>query len=140
ALLLCVVALAVYLSIAGDPAIVPRWTGSIVATLTYTANWFEIFGGVSYFEQFADPSPLYHTWSLAIEEQFYLLVPFVVIGCLALGRRRGLRALLAVGVLGALASAVWMAHLYRGGDPSRVYYGTDTRAQGLLVGIALAAG
>jgi peptidoglycan/LPS O-acetylase OafA/YrhL len=139
ALLLCVLALAIYLPVAADPGVVSRWTGSIVATLTYSANWFEILGGVSYFEQFADPSPLYHTWSLAIEEQFYLLVPFVVLGCLALGARRGVRALLAIGVVGAVASALWMAHLYDGGDPSRVYYGTDTRAQGLLVGIALAA-
>jgi peptidoglycan/LPS O-acetylase OafA/YrhL len=139
ALLLCVLVLAVYLPISGDGEVVARWTGSIVATLTYTSNWFEIVGGVSYFEQFADPSPLYHTWSLAIEEQFYLLVPFVVLGCLALGSRRGLRTLLGVGAIGAIASALWMAHLYDGGDPSRVYYGTDTRAQGLLIGIALAA-
>jgi peptidoglycan/LPS O-acetylase OafA/YrhL len=139
ALLLCVTALAIYLPIGADPDVVPRWTGSIVAALTYSANWFEIFGNVSYFEQFDDPSPLYHTWSLAIEEQFYLLVPFVVLGCLALGARRGPRALLGLGVIGAIASAMWMAHLYDGGDPSRVYYGTDTRAQGLLIGIALAA-
>jgi peptidoglycan/LPS O-acetylase OafA/YrhL len=139
ALLLCVLVLAVYLPIGADPTVVSRWTGSIVATLTYSANWFEIVGGVSYFEQFADPSPLYHTWSLAIEEQFYLLVPFVVLGALALGARRGLRVLLVAGCAGAIASAVWMATLYDGGDPSRVYYGTDTRAQGLLVGIALAA-
>jgi peptidoglycan/LPS O-acetylase OafA/YrhL len=139
ALLLCVAALAIYLPIAVDPSVVPRWTGSIVAALTYSANWFEIFGNVSYFEQFDDPSPLYHTWSLAIEEQFYLLVPFVVLGSLAFGARRGLRVLLGLGVVGAAASAWWMAHLYDGGDPSRVYYGTDTRAQGLLVGIALAA-
>src|ERR1700752_60839 len=96
ALLLCVLVLAIYLPIAADGEVVSRWTGSIVATLTYSANWFEIVGGVSYFEQFADPSPLYHTWSLAIEEQFYLLVPFVVIGCMALGAQRGLRVLLGV--------------------------------------------
>jgi len=139
ALLLCVLALALYVALRADPTVVPRWRGGIIAALTYSANWFEIFSKVSYFEQFDDPSPLYHTWSLAIEEQFYVVVPFVVIGVMLRGRRWGLRTLLVAGVVLAVVSAWWMAALYDGGDPTRVYYGTDTRAQGLLVGIALAA-
>lgn len=138
ALALCVLALSTYLALHDDPLVVTRWTGGIIAALTYSTNWYEIFRHVSYFDQFANPSPLYHTWSLAIEEQFYLAVPFVVLGALWLGRRTGQVLLLVGGVAAAVASALWMAHLYTGGDPSRVYYGTDTRAQGLLVGIALA--
>ena len=82
-------------------------------------------------------------WSLAVEEQFYLLWPLIVLGVLWLARRRlsVTGAIVAVGVvaaIGAVASAIWMAVLYvPGGDPSRVYYGTDTRAQAMLVGAAL---
>src|SRR5205085_10720870 len=92
----------------------------------------------SYFEQFAAPSALKHTWSLAIEEQFYLVWPLLVLGALRLGR--GSKRLLLGGcAVLALGSALEMAYLYRPGhDPSRVYYGTDTRAQSLLIGAILA--
>jgi peptidoglycan/LPS O-acetylase OafA/YrhL len=109
-----------------------------VATLFYVSNWWFIASGNSYFEQFQDPSPLTHTWSLAIEEQWYLLLPLALV--LLLPRVRSRRPL-AIG-LGALAllSAVEMAWLKSpAGDASRVYYGTDTRLQSLLVGATLAA-
>ncbi len=140
ALYVCCAVLAIYLAVTARSGQVPRWTGGIVSSLAYVANWHEIFAKVSYFEQFSDPSPVYHTWSLAIEEQFYVVVPIVLI--LALRRRpRVGKYILGIGAAAAaVASAMWMAHLYNGGDPSRVYYGTDTRAQGLLVGIALAVG
>src|SRR5262249_40255935 len=80
-------------------------------------------------------SPLKHTWSLAVEEQWYLIWPIVVIGLLKLTRRanRDLRPALAVVATACVASTIWMAILYTPGhDPSRVYYGTDTRAQQLL--------
>ena len=139
ALVVCCLVLAVYLAITAHAAQVPRWTGSIAAALGYVANWHEIFRDVSYFEQFRAPSPLYHTWSLAIEEQFYVIVPIIVIVTLRYVRRHATLVLGIGALVGAVASAAWMAHLYEGGDPSRVYYGTDTRAQGLLVGIGLAA-
>ncbi len=78
-----------------------------------------------------------HTWSLAIEEQFYFLWPLIVIACLKLGRGTR-RYLVAFCVIGTIASAVLMAVLYHASDPSRAYYGTDTRAQLLLVGALLA--
>lgn len=139
ALLVALTAVTLYLVWLDDPEIVPRWTGAIVSTLTYSANWHEIAAGVSYFEQFDNPSPLKHVWSFAIEEQFYVFAPlFLLVGLRWFGRA-GRRVLVAIAVLGALASAVWMALLHvEGSDPSRVYYGTDTRAQALFVGIALA--
>ena len=108
------------------------------AALTYTTNWFLIAGDVSYFEALGRPPVLQHLWSLAIEEQFYLLWPLVFGAvAVALGPRSGrLAQLLLVGVA---ASLVWMIVLFSpDADPSRVYYGTDTRAAGLLVGAAAA--
>ena len=81
-------------------------------------------------------SPLTHTWSLAVEEQFFLVWPLIVLGVFKLWRST--RALLIVCVVGVLASATEMAILYSKADVNRVYYGTDTRAQSLLVGAVLA--
>ncbi len=168
---------------------------SAVATTFYVANWYFVAGHANYFTAVSQPSPLLHTWSLAIEEQFYVVWPLVVLAVLR-GRRRArpaavagtdgddegdlsggsgavpvagrpgsvvvvaapavgqgpsgvsgaperarrLEVLLAISVVGAVASAVVMAVITPvGGDPTRAYYGTDTRAQGLLVGAALAA-
>ncbi len=111
--------------------------GDALATLLYVANWHQIFSNQSYFALSAAPSPLLHTWTLAIEEQFYLVWPLVVLGMLKLTRR--LRPLLALSVVAAVASAIWMGVLFHpGADPSRIYYGTDTRAQDVLVGACLA--
>ncbi|MEZ5247465.1 MAG: acyltransferase family protein [Acidimicrobiales bacterium] len=139
ALFLALGFLSIYLAIVDDPALIDRWTGAIVSALTYSANWHEIAADVSYFEQFSTPSPLKHVWSFAIEEQFYLFAPLFLIAGLRWGGRRGREILLAVSVAGALASAWWMARVHvEGQDPSRAYYGTDTRAQALFVGIAIA--
>jgi peptidoglycan/LPS O-acetylase OafA/YrhL/lysophospholipase L1-like esterase len=121
-----------------------RVRGDVLSSLFYVANWHFIASGQSYFSTFTAPSPVLHLWSLAVEEQFYLFWPPIVLATLWLARRRlrAERAVVAVGVvavLGAIASAVLMASLYvPGSDPSRVYYGTDTRAQAMLVGAALA--
>jgi peptidoglycan/LPS O-acetylase OafA/YrhL len=108
-----------------------------LATLGYVANWRFVASGATYFGRAELPSPLRHTWSLAIEEQFYLLWPLAVT---ALFRRRlSLRALAALSAGLAAASAFLMAVLvHPGGDPSRVYFGTDTHGQSLLIGAALA--
>jgi peptidoglycan/LPS O-acetylase OafA/YrhL len=107
--------------------------GDYLSSLFYVNNWWLIFHQVSYFESFGPPSPIGHLWSLSIEEQFYLLWPLL----LMLTHRRG--KLFLVILIGAIASAVAMAFLYEpGADPSRVYYGTDTRMFGLLIGAALA--
>jgi peptidoglycan/LPS O-acetylase OafA/YrhL len=109
-----------------------------LATLLYVANWRLIISGQSYFEQFGEPSPFRHTWSLAIEEQWYLLWPIVLSALVVVWRRRAALAVALV-LAGAAASAILMAALSGpGSDLSRAYYGTDTRAQSLLVGAALA--
>lgn len=108
-----------------------------LASIGYVANWRFVLSKQSYFEQFATPSPFRHMWSLAIEEQFYLLWPFIVLGLLRWRPQLRLLGRLMAGA--ALVSALLMAVLYTpNSDPSRVYYGTDTRAQALLVGGALA--
>jgi len=109
--------------------------GDGLSTLFYFSNWHQIITGQSYFVQVSELSPLLHTWTLAIEEQFYIVWPLVVLGVLKLSRSP--RVLLVVTVLGVLASATEMALLFHPGmDPSRLYYGTDTRAQDILVGAA----
>ena len=113
-------------------------SGDVLATLGYVANWRFVLGDEAYFGQVASPSPVRHAWSLAVEEQFYIVYPLLLVGLLALIRRR--TTLVGVLVLLSAGSALLMALLHEPGlDPSRVYYGTDTRAHQLLVGAAVAA-
>ena len=108
-----------------------------LAALFYVANWRFVYSGQSYFQLFSAPSPLRHMWSLAIEEQFYLGWPIIASVGLWLGRgsRRVLGAMCGVAIIG---SVVAMAATYEPRNPSRAYYGTDTRAHTLLVGCLLA--
>jgi len=139
ALALVLVGVIAYAAVVANRSELSRIRGDGFATLAYVANWRFVFSGQSYFDAFATPSPLRHVWSLAIEEQFYLLWPLLLVGLLSLRRLR-VERLWTIIVAGAAGSAVLMWALYRPGhDPSRVYYGTDTRAQALLVGAALAA-
>lgn len=109
----------------------------MISTLFYFANWHFIATDASYFASFLDASPLRHMWSLAIEEQFYILWPLILIAVLYLarGRRVVLFAVLGVGIA---VSAVMMAATYDPANPSRAYFGTDTHAYPLLIGGALA--
>src|SRR5918997_899458 len=112
----------------------------VLAAFGYVTNWYLVLGQESYFEAAGRPSLLRHLWSLAVEEQFYLLWPLL----LALGLSVGIagwrrRWVLLLALFGAAASALLMGLLYEPGvDPSRLYFGTDTRATGLLIGAALA--
>ncbi|MGB8644788.1 MAG: acyltransferase family protein [Anaerolineae bacterium] len=150
------------------PGEVAGLRGDAAAALGYVTNWYLILSNKSYFEAVGRPSLLQHLWSLAVEEQFYLLWPliltlllkrFAVRGNRPVAARQGavspkrgdvatrpgdvspkrLYQVLYIVLAGAIASTVLMAVLYSPDvDPSRVYYGTDTRAAGLLTGAALA--
>ena len=110
--------------------------GDALASLLYVNNWHLVLSHQSYFEEFARPSLFRHLWSLSVEEQFYLLWPLAFAGGMAFfGRTRVLIGVIA----GALVSAALMWVLFNpGSDPIRAYYGTDTRASGLLAGVSLA--
>ena len=100
------------------------------AALGWWSNWRFALADVGYFDAFGSPSPLRHTWSLAVEEQWYVLWPPLLLLLQRSGRRLPLTLALAL----ASAGAMWLL----ASDVDRVHMGTDTRAQGLLVGAALA--
>jgi peptidoglycan/LPS O-acetylase OafA/YrhL len=132
------VGIGVYALLWAKPSELAQIRGDGLATLGYIANWHSVFDNRNYFDLFTAPSPLEHTWSLAIEEQFYLVWPLVV--TVVLARWRTVRAVFAVALGGAVMSVAAMAVLYEPGrDPSRVYFGTDTRGSSILLGAGLAA-
>jgi peptidoglycan/LPS O-acetylase OafA/YrhL len=112
-----------------------RTRGDAVSSLLYYTNWHLILANHSYFVRMGNPSLLQHLWSLAVEEQFYLVWPLLLVPGLVLVGRRRLPFLVVAGIVGSTA-LMWA--LYKPSDPSRVYYGTDTRAFLLLMGILLA--
>ncbi len=126
------------------PAQPDQFRKAVVSAIFYVNNWQQIFGNVSYFARFAPEGPLNHLWSLSVEEQFYIFWPFLLLIGTKIVRERplpsGVRPRLALLTLAlALVSTIEMAILYHPTfDPSRIYYGTDTRAGGLLFGAALA--
>jgi peptidoglycan/LPS O-acetylase OafA/YrhL len=115
---------------------------AVGAATGYFSNWYLIAHHQSYFSRFAPPAPLDHLWSLAVEEQFYLLWPLLLIVGLWLVRKQGkaaVRWLILPTFVLTVISVYAMAHLYSPAvDPTRVYEGTDTRAFGLLIGAMLA--
>ncbi|HEX3390518.1 MAG TPA: acyltransferase family protein [Streptosporangiaceae bacterium] len=120
-----------------EPAQMAALRDALLAAVTYSSNWWQALAHHSYFAQFGPPPPLQHLWSLAIEEQFYLLWPLLLIVILRTCQSSRIRAALAW--LGAALSALAMVVVYvPGADPSRVYYGTDTHASALFIGSALA--
>lgn len=105
----------------------------LIPSLFWFQNWWYIVRDLSYFQSVGDPSPVIHFWSLAIEEQFYLVWPLILLGLYKIGiRSKGIRrTCLAL----AVVSVLLMAGIYDpNADPTRVYYGTDTRAFSLLIG------
>lgn len=133
-----------WVTVAGRPQPVPL-RDAVSAAVLYVSNWWLIFQHVSYFTRFGPPSPLNHLWSLGVEEQFYIAWPFLLLLGVHFVREApktpsGVRSRLAGVTLGlAAASVAAMALLYHPSlDPSRVYYGTDTRAFELLAGATLA--
>jgi peptidoglycan/LPS O-acetylase OafA/YrhL len=138
ALFLMLIGVSLYAVFFAGPLELGRIRGDALATIGYVANWRPIFEGQSYFDRYSIPSPLRHTWSLGIEEQYYVVWPLLVLIVLRV-RRLPLNTLLALSLMLLVASAILMGVLFQpDSDPSRVYYGTDTRAQSILVGAVLA--
>lgn len=104
-------------------------------------NWYQIFNNISYFDNGGAPSPLLHCWSLAIETQFYLIFPLIIIliSKFRSNKKKRYQLLSVITFLLIIISSLLMAFLFQPtGDPSRVYYGLDTRAFSLLIGALLA--
>ncbi|MFL5897914.1 MAG: acyltransferase family protein [Solirubrobacterales bacterium] len=126
------------------PAQPDQFRKGVLSSVFYVNNWEQILANVSYFARFAPEGPLNHLWSLSVEEQFYILWPFLLLVGVKLVHERplpsGVRPRLAVlTIAAAILASIEMAILYHPSlDPSRIYYGTDTRAGGLLFGCALA--
>jgi len=130
--LLLIVCSTVALALGGDALV--GIAGQVLGAATFSSNWLFIAQGSSYFDDTL-PELFRNLWSLAVEEQFYLLWPLLVV--LVLVRVPVWARLTGIGAL-ALASAAWMALAYSPDDPTRVYYGTDTHAFGLAIGAFLA--
>ncbi len=110
--------------------------GEVLSTLGYVYNWFGIFQEISYTDVFERKNFFHHLWSLAVEEQFYLLWPVLL---LCLQKHINRKVTISLLILGITSSAFLMWTMYQPfEDPLRVYYGTDTRASGLLIGALLA--
>lgn len=117
----------------GDPGV--DFGGQLIAAAAFGTNWHLIAAGNSYFTE-SSPPVLQHLWSLAVEEQFYVLWPLAIIGVMTVLRRNRHRLLLVVGL--AMLSVLAMAIAALAGHTGRSYYGTDTHCFGLLAGAALA--
>ncbi len=111
--------------------------GTVVSSLLYVNNWWQIKNGLSYFDRFANESPFTHIWSLAVEGQNYLVWPILFVLLMVFVRKKKWIVYTVLG--GSLISAILMMILFTpGGDPTRVYYGTDTRLFSIWLGSALA--
>jgi peptidoglycan/LPS O-acetylase OafA/YrhL len=137
ALAVTLLMVAFYALLVADPGTRATIRGDAFATMAYVANWRFIITHQNYFVFFGPPSPLLHTWSLAVEEQFYLVWPALSLFVL---KRRGANGLFVVAVILAIGSAIdSFVLLHTGASTTRMYYGTDLRVQEVMVGAALAA-
>ncbi|HEC2146716.1 acyltransferase family protein [Staphylococcus delphini] len=118
------------------PTEIQKVRADSIAAIFYVSNWWYIMQNVDYFEQFA-VQPLKHLWSLAIEEQFYLVFPIVLLSLLSFIRR--LKSIRIIFLILLVISMITMMVLYVPNENvARVYFGTDTRIQTLLMGVLLA--
>jgi peptidoglycan/LPS O-acetylase OafA/YrhL len=130
--LVVVVSASAALLIGGNPLV--HLGRQVFGAATFSSNWLSIAAAQNYFDE-TTPELFRNLWSLAVEEQFYLAWPLVILLVLAV-RSRPARVLIVLGI--AVASAAAMTVLAAAGDPTRVYYGSDTHSFGLAIGAALA--
>jgi peptidoglycan/LPS O-acetylase OafA/YrhL len=125
----------VFGALAADAHQVRDLRGDVLGALGYVANWHFIIAGRSYSALFSEPSPVLHFWSLAIEEQFYVVFPLLLFGAFRLfrGRLAPIATVLGVATIGSVTLTFAFAQ-----NTDRAYYGTDTRAAELLIGALLA--
>jgi peptidoglycan/LPS O-acetylase OafA/YrhL len=155
--LACLALILVFGVFAADTVQRENLAGDVISALGYVANWRFIFSDQSYAELFAEPSPVLHFWSLAIEEQYYVLYPLLIAALVGVGRLgrvgsrfraekpkywarrigRRYRTIVAVTLLAVLTGSV-MLSLFAGFDDNRIYLGTDTRVAEIVVGALLA--
>jgi peptidoglycan/LPS O-acetylase OafA/YrhL len=141
ALVIVLVVVTLMVRLAEPVGMFPDFRISALSALFYFSNWWQIAASNNYFATVGPVYPLAHTWSLAVEEQFYLIWPLVVVAVMHLSRTfvRGIRVLLILSLVGAAASAFEMAHLYSPtANLTRLYFGTDTHAQPILIGAVMA--
>ena len=119
------------------PDLMQRFIPDLIPAILYYSNWWNIFYQVSYFQSFEAQPLLNHLWSLAVEEQFYIFWPILTLIGLKLFNKHK-KIIVGIILLGALTSSFFMALLYNPDDPSRAYFGTDTRIFSLLLGAAAA--
>ena len=136
ALFLLIALVAVYAAWFAQPDTRASIRGDALSTLGYFANWHFVFSDQGYFVHFGPPSPLLHTWSLAVEEQFYLIWPGVAWLVLRHFGRRGLAVTAAVALVASAVVTVLLFHA--GAGSSSLYYGTEIRTQEVMAGAFLA--
>lgn len=116
-----------------------RFIDDAQSALLYSANWHFLSDATNYFATDVDRSPFLHFWSLAIEEQFYVIFPLLLVGLFVLSTRLRRPSIVPIGLAVAMLASLTAQFVLAAGDPLRAYYGTDTRLYQLLAGTTLAA-